>query len=251
VTANFDYLLDKCQSIHPRGRILDFGCGGGDLVARGKKRGLNIYGVDAFYAGSKAKAVALENDLLGKLVFELDEDGVIPFEEDYFDFVISNQVFEHVVDLELVLAQIDRVLKPSGELLALFPSREVIREGHCGIPMIHWFRKDSAFRYPYMRLMRAFGLGHFKVGKSQRVWALNFIDWLDRFTVYRTRKEIENSFRKTGFVVTHIEDDYVGFRLVRLGLHRLASWARFAFIRQPVRLACWRFAGMVLQATKS
>src|ERR1017187_7126524 len=129
MTANYDYVLAKCQSICPGGRILDYGCGRGDVVIRGRNQGLKLLGVDAFYAGANAKQEAINNGLLGTAVLELNERGVIPFDDGYFDLVISNQVFEHVENLDLVLNEIARVLKPAGRLLALFPSREVIREG--------------------------------------------------------------------------------------------------------------------------
>ncbi len=46
---------------------------------------------------------------------------------------------EHVDDLNFTLSELARVFKPSGKVLTLFPSAEVIREGHCGIPFAHWF----------------------------------------------------------------------------------------------------------------
>ena len=75
-----------------------------------------------------------------------------------FDFVMSNHVFEQVENLDLVLGKIVRVLKPGGQMLSLFQSRDVVREGHCGVPMIRWFSMDSILRYPYMRSMQAVGL---------------------------------------------------------------------------------------------
>ena len=157
--TNYEYILRKCQQFAPAGHILDYGCGGGEMVRQGRKYGFNMFGVEAFYAGSNAKNVARDAGLLGSTVFELSAQGIIPFDDRYFDFVVSNQVFEHVENLDLVLTEIKRVLKPGGMLLALFPASEVIREGHSGVPMIHWFKKNSALRYPYMLLMRALGFG--------------------------------------------------------------------------------------------
>jgi SAM-dependent methyltransferase len=229
---------------------LDYGCGGGELVALARDEGVDLYGVDAFYAGSRAREIARNNGLLGNVVFGLGERGNIPFGDSTFDLVISNQVFEHVEDLNLVLAEITRVLKPGAQLLALFPAREVIREGHCGVPLIHWFPRQSGLRYPYMRLMRAFGLGYFKEGKTQEAWARDFIDWLDRFTVYRAYGEIKASFQKAGLAVRHIEEDYIGFRLGRLSLSRFASWSKSTAFRRHTQFACRRLGGLVIQATK-
>src|ERR1017187_3699050 len=117
MTANYDYVLTKCQSICPGGRILDYGCGGGEVVLRGRNQGLNLLGVEAFYAGGNSKQEAINNGLLGTAVLELSERGIIPFDDGHFDLVISNQVFEHVENLDFVLNEIARVFKPAGRLL--------------------------------------------------------------------------------------------------------------------------------------
>jgi SAM-dependent methyltransferase len=251
VHPNYAYVLAKCRSLCPGGRVLDYGCGGGHVVELGRQQSIDIYGVEAFYAGSNARQTALEKGLLGSLVLELGEGGSIPFEDGWFDLVISNQVFEHVEDLGLVLQEISRVLKPSGCLLTLFPAREVIREGHCGVPMIHWFSKNSTLRYPYMRLMRALGFGYFKAGKDQRTWAHEFIDWLDRFTTYRTYEEVQALFRKSGYSLQHIEEDYIGFRLQRLRLGWLAAVTQASPLVGLARTSCRRLASMVILATRA
>src|ERR1017187_470373 len=242
MTANYDYVLTKCQSICPGGRILDYGCGGGEVVLRGRNQGLNLLGVEAFYAGGNSKQEAINNGLLGAAVFELRERGVIPFDDGHFYLVISN--------LDFVLNEIARVFKPAGRLLAIFPSREVIREGHCGVPMIHWLSKDSAVRYPYMCFMRTLGFGYFKAGKPKRIWARDFINWLDRYTFYRPQEEIEAQFNKAGLPMHHIEEDYIAFRLSRLGFSGLGSRACSHLLRPLTRLACRRLGGLVILAVR-
>jgi SAM-dependent methyltransferase len=62
-------------------------------------------------------------------------EGPQPYENDHFDVVVSNQVFEHISGAELrqVLEKTSRVLKPGGFLLALFPRADVWFEGHLGV----------------------------------------------------------------------------------------------------------------------
>ena len=45
------------------------------------------------------------------------EDGRLDFPDASFDLVVNNMVFEHVEDLDAVLAEIQRVLKPGGRIL--------------------------------------------------------------------------------------------------------------------------------------
>lgn len=42
VIANYEYLLEKCRSICSNRRVLDYCCGGGDVMGRGKAQGLDL-----------------------------------------------------------------------------------------------------------------------------------------------------------------------------------------------------------------
>jgi 2-polyprenyl-3-methyl-5-hydroxy-6-metoxy-1,4-benzoquinol methylase len=42
-------------------------------------------------------------------------------------------VLEHVEDFDVVLRAMNRVLKPGGMVLSIFPDRSVWRQGHAGI----------------------------------------------------------------------------------------------------------------------
>lgn len=71
----------------------------------------------------------------------MNKEFRIPFDDNTFDMVAANQVMEHVEDLALTFAEINRIIKPNGRCLVLFPDSSVIREGCCGIPFAHWFGK--------------------------------------------------------------------------------------------------------------
>lgn len=50
-------------------------------------------------------------------------DGInLPFEDSYFDFIISSSVLEHVEDLPSLLLECKRVLKPTGKMAHILPS---------------------------------------------------------------------------------------------------------------------------------
>ncbi|MFB3827813.1 MAG: class I SAM-dependent methyltransferase [Bryobacteraceae bacterium] len=210
------------------GRVLDYGCGGGELVAAGRAAGLEIFGAEVFYAGSNARQEAANRGLLGDAVREIGECGSIPFPDEHFDLVTSNQVMEHVDDLDAVLREIHRVLKPGGSVLSVFPSADVWREGHIGIPFSHWFRKGSRLRFHYTWALRAAGLGTWKdQAPNARQWAINKLDWIDAYTRYRTRTEILAAYRRY-FFSELCERDYIRYRLldrpggVRRALARVA-----------------------------
>jgi SAM-dependent methyltransferase len=174
LAPNWAFVLNAATSLAPSGRILDYGCGQGEVVAAGVERGLDIYGAEVFYGGGHGQREAVaRRGLLERRVFHIIE-GETPFEDNTFDFVFHNQVFEHVPDLDEALQEIRRVLKPEGMMLSLFPSRDVLREGHCGVPLAHWFRKGSRLRYLWLLSARRCGLGTFHGDKSPEQWARDF-----------------------------------------------------------------------------
>lgn len=145
-------------------------------------------------------------------------------------------MFEHVDDLDGSLAEVARVLRPRGQLLAIFPSREKIHEGHCGIPAVHWFRSNSALRAPYALLLHRLGLGFHKSLAPPQEWVRIQLEWLDRFVVCRRADEIRRSFERH-FVVTPFEKALVAELIAR----RIQRW-----LAQAVQKSPWRVLTRIL-----
>jgi len=230
------YVLDFAQRFareHPGARILDFGCGEGAVVDAGLASGLPMCGADVFYAGAKARPH-------GGAIHEISR-GRLPFPDAVFGLVVNNQVMEHVEDLDAALREIHRVLAPGGLVLSVFPSRDVFREGHIGIPFSHWFPRDSRVRFYYTWGLRALGLGTWKQeARTARQWALDKLRWIDTYTRYRTRAEIFQTYGRY-FANETRELEYIHFRLLdrpgRTWLVRLlkfppAGWAARALFRK-------------------
>lgn len=231
-------------------KILDYGCGSGEIVAEGVRRGLNVFGVDVFYEGNPERLnEARRRGLLGSRVFEMRE-GTIPFPDATFDIVVSNMVFEHVVDIGATLEEVSRVLAPGGKLLCLFPTLETVREGHCGIPCVHWFRRGSRFRAAWMYALRLAGLGYNKGHKSVRAWCRDYLAWLDAYTCYRSRRDLEREFSRRFKPPAQFEAEYLAFRLKSKAprLERLAAVVPFR--RRFFTWFCRRFASVVLVLEK-
>lgn len=209
--------------------MLDYGCGAGRLVAAGRERGVDMFGTDVFYGGSTTRMEAEATGLLGTAIREIP-DGRIPFDDEEFDLVVNNQVMEHVEDLDSVLQQLHRVLKPGGTVLSVFPSKDVWREGHIGIPFSHWFPRQSQARFLWTWALRSAGLGTWKnQAPTAKQWAKDKLQWIDDWTQYRSREAIFRSYDKL-FRNELRETDYIRFRLLdhpsglRQWLARTAEW---------------------------
>jgi SAM-dependent methyltransferase len=192
-------------------RVLDYGCGAGQIVDLLRQRQIDAQGCDMFYEGGD-HSVAMNADLRAAGAIRKMQGNRIPFDDASFDFVINNQVMEHVENIDIVLAEIRRVLKPGGAVLSLFPDKGVWREGHVGVPFVHWFPKRTKFRVWYAAAFRLLGLGYNKENKSPMQWSHFACEWLDKWTHYRSRSAIHSSYGKYFEGLKHIEDHWLRMR---------------------------------------
>lgn len=109
-----DFFLHKLKE---SSKCLDFGAG------RGNVRAMHLDDVVAFVAGVDVDSAVYQNKHLHEAkVIDLD-DFKIPYDNCHFDFVISDNVMEHIDDPCSVLSEICRVLKPGGSLFIKTPNR--------------------------------------------------------------------------------------------------------------------------------
>ena len=98
-----------------RGRVLDVGCGVGQVVDALAGRGHDAFGVDAC-------APALDIARRGRGTFALIQDESLPFDDASFDAVGCYTVLEHVAEPERMLSDMVRVLKPGGTVVVACPN---------------------------------------------------------------------------------------------------------------------------------
>ncbi|WP_329180739.1 class I SAM-dependent methyltransferase [Streptomyces decoyicus] len=96
-------------------RILDAGCGSGPLSAALRDRGADVTGIDA-----SARMLALARRRLGDdtALHVADLSDPLPFADGAFDDVVSSLVLHYLEDWGPTLAELRRVLRPGGRLIA-------------------------------------------------------------------------------------------------------------------------------------
>jgi len=237
---NYEFVAEWVgrQCATRQARVLDYGCGAGQVVELLRARGIDGWGCDVFYEGGDSSPLIRPE--LTQYIRRM-ANTTIPYEESSFDIVLSNQVFEHVPDMEAALVEIARVLKPGGVALNLFPDRGVWREGHSGIPFLHWFPKGTRARVYYAATLRTLGLGHFKADKTIMGWSRGFCEWLDQWTYYRPLAEIRECFGRVIGKTTHAEEQQLHARFD----------GRFDTLPTALqRLIVRKMAGLVLVSVK-
>jgi SAM-dependent methyltransferase len=244
--SNFRYIVDFCQQklrLPETAKCLDYGCGGGEVVGLARKEGLDFSGCDLYYEGGDLSDRVAPELVDGGFVRRMTTDR-IPWDDATFDVVVSNQVIEHVPDLERVLKELHRVLKPGGIVISLFPHREVWKEPHCGLPLLHRFQKNSEWRVPYASVLRYLGMGYFTDGIGRKAWAERFCHWIDDWCHYRSKDDVLGAFQRYFLDRQHFETDYFDARTSHLpGTRFLPRWLKLLVVR--------KYAGLVFTMRKA
>jgi len=205
--VHYDFYLDfikrSFQTLDIVG--LDYGCGKGRFIKYARKYDCFFEGVENFYGQVERNTTTTEIDSIK--IHLIHADGKIPFPDNYFDFVASMQVFEHVENLDLVLSEINRVLKPNGIILCDFPLKYSINEPHYHIPVSHWFDKNSETRKFWCRIFYSIGFGAKREkGMPFNEWYSEASSYMDSFCHYRSEATFRQICKKNFFTV--IPQDY-------------------------------------------
>jgi SAM-dependent methyltransferase len=110
----YEAIADRLAAERP-GRVLDWGCGHGQISHLLLERGVEVVAFD-YAEGSPATTVRLEHypDIEAHVS---GEPVALPFPDDQFETVLSSGVLEHVQRPGDSLRELHRVLRPGGRLL--------------------------------------------------------------------------------------------------------------------------------------
>ena len=215
--------------------ILDAGCGDGALLALIRKTlPSTCSGFDSADYGlqSSERVGALAGDDAD--IRTTEPDGSWPFGDSEFDIVVSNQVCEHVVDLETFCAENARVLRPGGFGAHAFPLRHMVLEPHMHLPLVHRIR-DHELRTWLIARLSHIGLGIYRAqapraGVTLEDFARSHADYARTFTTYRTWRQVCDEFHRHGFRVSYRHTS----TLIQRGLWRLAGDERAGRLLPPL-----------------
>ena len=99
------------------GRLLEIGCGGGDMIAFMKQKGWNVSGVDT-------DPVAVQKARSRGLPVHCGTLETADFSSNDMDVIAMNHAIEHVPDPAIMLRECYRILKIGGQLMLTTPNHE-------------------------------------------------------------------------------------------------------------------------------
>ena len=180
--------------------ILDMGCGDGSGLEYLLDYGHELYGYELSGPRKEYDLPGLKNDLqrrfgshfgkdYDKHIRFTESERDIPFDDDSFDIIYANQIFEHVKFFDRILSECNRVLKPDGTLITLFPLATYPIEGHLKIPFAHWI-PPGRLRIYYLFPFYALRLRRKWIDKKAIEVAIASDQRLSENTFYRFMNEI-------------------------------------------------------------
>lgn len=111
---NRKIFYDQLDFVKPGMKLLDLGCGDGMDLVYYKKLGAEIYGLDASEELLEIAKKRLPDENIQLGFFEK-----IPFQDNFFDIVLSKYAIMTSANMETVFKEIHRVLQPGGVMMYL------------------------------------------------------------------------------------------------------------------------------------
>ncbi|MBU4288999.1 MAG: class I SAM-dependent methyltransferase [Proteobacteria bacterium] len=158
-----DYLTKRffLNKGHSGKVLLDIGSGKGNALVGFSRNGFNVKGID--------KRNECVNILPDFDIRECDlEKDNFSFEDNYFDYIYSKSVLEHIYNTEHIIKETYRTLKPGGITVQLTPDWATDYKN---------FWDDPTHVKPFTRkgLQNAFELGNFVNVKCESFYQLPFL----------------------------------------------------------------------------
>ncbi len=222
-----EWLWCVCERLRmplkPGTRVLDIGCGSGELVHAFRSRGIDAFGCDLrFKDGPRTAALHAAGVL--KLIER--HPYRLPFDDAFFDLVVSVSVMEHVMNVGDTLHEMARITRSGGRGLHIFPSRYRLIEPHTFVPLGTVLRGK-----PWLRFWASLGIKNsFQVKMNSVEVASANGEYLRQSTHYLAKRSIREAFELEFSSVRFCEDLLVscaaGSISNRIGLGRAMQFSR-------------------------
>lgn len=144
-------LIENCNG--EKGKVLDFGCGTGDFLVAACSSNWKTFGIEP---NEKAALLTKSKGLcLAKSTTE--------FEDNFFDVVTLWHVLEHVPNIEELIIELKRIIKPTGTIIVAVPNFKSFDAKYYGK---YWAAYDvprHLWHFSKTAIHKLFAMNHLKV----------------------------------------------------------------------------------------
>ncbi len=217
--------------------VLDWGSGRGNYVAWLRKAGYNAFGAEIRQAASERgkslfASLGLDHD---RVIRPIAPDCRTDLPADFFHFVFTHYVLEHVADIDAVTTEIARVTAPGGCGFHVYPGKLRPLEPHLFMPFVHWLPKQNPARKWLIRACIACGIDpkwDWLATATPDRKAEAYFTFCNRETFYRPFRRVRRSFNQVGFEVTPVAADHPALRR----LSAMPAALKKLFVETPVMM---------------
>jgi ubiquinone/menaquinone biosynthesis C-methylase UbiE len=147
----FKWVFDTLLKLPEHAKILELGCGHGLLWKENRDRIPTGWNITLSDLSSGMLDAAWRNLVVSGRAFQFNEIDAqsIPFEDETFDAVLANHMLYHVPDRPKAIAEIKRVLKPGGHLIATTVGENHMKEMMDWLRQVHISKVWESFANPF------------------------------------------------------------------------------------------------------
>jgi len=118
------FLRPLAEVIPPGSRVLDFGCGSGELALALSDSGYRVIGLESSAAMHSCSSKALQGR--DAVMLRVDSGSWSPIElpDGACDAIVSSSVLEYIANIEAQLSEFRRVVKPGGVIIVTVPNAD-------------------------------------------------------------------------------------------------------------------------------
>lgn len=188
-------------------RILDWGCGRGQLTAALIAEGYDAYGIEI-----DPEPVRNGYDLFVNRGLDpeqrlrvIGKEGASNFPNGFFHFLCSYQVLEHIECLDVNAGEWERITAEEAVGVHIYPGAWRLIEPHLLLPFLHWLPKNT-FRQAYIRLAVSMGLIPEWIetkGRSPAEQTKVYFDYSVQNTYYRNPRRLVQTLGAFGWDVRY------------------------------------------------
>jgi len=222
VVARYSIVLHKTENCEGK-RILDVGCGDGVLSYLLSQKGAFVIGVDSSDEAitfAKKKTRNIKN-----IEFIKASAYHLPFKHNYFDYVCSSDVIEHLQEPEKMLAEIRRISNENGKRIITTPLRfteEPLDKMHVQVFFESDFRSLLTVHFSKIQIIKSHPLVFMDLQNRHFLvkYLFNFLNLLFRSNPFEKTKGWRYYAMLTAVIGADSHDDGTNLRDYHKGVNK-------------------------------